>query len=156
MTVEEPAPSTFVYEMRADFGPYLRAARESLGLSIRDAATRAGVSATWMQKLETTGRVRKPTRQLLHTLATVYGLAPAAVEAAAGVRQEPVSDPDVDVHARFASLMLHEELRPPGMTPEWLDSFSVRQKRQILAWIEALLRRGGLPEALAFAQGSSA
>lgn len=134
------------YELDPEFGAYLKTLREGRGLSLRAAAEHLGVPFSYIQRLETRGRAAKPDLPLLERIAALYGVPAGEMETRAGVRREPLADPDRLVHDQFRELTLHPNLRPPGMTEEWLESFSVKQKRQIVQMLRQLgehLKIGG-------------
>ena len=55
--------------MTGELGQELRNVRRMLGLSLKAAATPAGISATYLQKLET-GEVKNPSPNVLHGLSS--------------------------------------------------------------------------------------
>ncbi len=147
-TVEPFARAEYAlyYELSPNFGAYAKGLREARGLSLRAAAEQLGVTFSYVQRLETGGRAAKPTLPLLERIAVVYGAPMGDVEAMAGVRREPLVDPDQLVHQQFRALVLHKDWRPTGMTEDWIDSYSVRQKRQIIQMLRQLgehLKIGG-------------
>ncbi len=117
---------------RAGFGPYIKQLRENAGLSLRQAASHLAVPYSYIQRLETEGRARKPDLEFLEKLATLYGVGVSEMERSAGVRREELEDPLHLVHEQFKAIVMHPMWAPPGMTEDWLESFSVRQKRQII------------------------
>lgn len=120
------------------FGVSLRRWRQAKGLSLRAAAARLEVAFSYLQKLETGGRARPPSIALLQRMVPVYGLSPASV--AAAVRGEVLDAPPGrhPVDRAFALLMTHPALRPEGVDPGWLDSYSLRQKRQLVEFAQKL------------------
>lgn len=127
------------YELDPAFGSFIKSLREARGLSLRVAAEHLGVPFTYIQRLETGGRAAKPELPLLERWATLYGVASSEMETRAGVRREPLRDPERLVHEQFRVLTMHPNWHPPGMTDDWLESFSVKQKRQIIQ----MLRQAG-------------
>lgn len=138
----EPSPLrveyALYYQLDPEFGPYIKALREARGLSLRVASSHVGMPFSYIQRLETGGRASKPELPLLERMAALYGVAASEMEAKAGVRREPLPDPDRLVGQQFAMLMMHAAWRPAGMTDEWLESFSVKQKRQIVQMMRQL------------------
>ena len=65
-----PGPSSRV---STDLGQELRNVRLTLGLSLQAAATPAGISATYLQKLET-GEVKNPSPHILYGLSSALGV----------------------------------------------------------------------------------
>lgn len=128
---------TQVYEYNLGFGDVLRQFRIEKGLSLREVGEHLGKSHSYIQRLETGRRVKKPTLEQLHQIAMLFGRPVAEIERLAGVRREPLLSPDRVVHEQFQALVLEPELRPPGMSEEWLTSFSVRQKQQ---WVYFALK----------------
>lgn len=61
----------------------LRESREVKGLSLREAATKAEISATYLSHLEA-GEVKEPSPHILHRLAGVYGASYADLMTLAG------------------------------------------------------------------------
>ena len=55
----------------SDLGGYLRITRTLVGLSLRKAAAKAGISAAYLSQLET-GAAREPSPRVLHGLAKAY------------------------------------------------------------------------------------
>jgi len=121
------------YDLLPTFGAWLRELRDHRGLSLREAAFRIGCPFSYLQRLETGGRAKKPGLLCLEAVSMAYGVSLGEVEVHAGVRRSELPDPDAEVHHRFRQLMMDPDHRPPGMTVEWCDSFSVTQKRQVLA-----------------------
>ncbi|MCB9796515.1 MAG: helix-turn-helix domain-containing protein [Alphaproteobacteria bacterium] len=142
LSTPRPAPRreyAVYYEFqKEEFGQYIKELRERSGLSLRRAAEHLGVSFGYIQRLETGGRARKPDFELIERLAALYGVRRSEVEAKAGVRKEALEDPHRLLHDQFKVLVMHANWRPPGMTEDWLDSFSVRQKRQIIQMMRQL------------------
>ncbi len=122
--VRRPAP---------DLGRQLRRWRRDRGLSLRDAIVELDVSFSYLQKLETGGKVRPPKLLFLQRIAAVYDVPTAAVFEAAGVTEQRLEDARYSLDRAFSRLVLHERLRPDGMDEAWTASFSSKQKRQ---WIE--------------------
>lgn len=54
-------------------GPFLKSAREDKQLSLRDVERSVGVSNAYLSQLES-GRIREPSPNVLHKLATLYGV----------------------------------------------------------------------------------
>ena len=59
--------------MTDELGQELRNVRHMLGLSLKAAATPAGISATYLQKLET-GEVKNPSPNVLHGLSSTLNV----------------------------------------------------------------------------------
>lgn len=126
------------YELDAGFGAYMKGLRDGRGLSLRAAAAHLGVPFSYLQRLETGGRAAKPDLPLLEKMAALFGVAASEVEARAGVRREPLADPNRLVNDQFRALVMHPAWRAPGMTDEWIESFSSKQKRQIVHMMRQL------------------
>ena len=146
-TLHEPSELARIFgevayyrEHNPGFGPYLRRLREDRGISLRDAAGQLGISFAKLQKMETGGRFRIDSLQLLEQLADLFVRPRKEVLAAAGIRLlEPHEiTHELDEEAAFARLMLHPSLRPLQMDERWLDSFSALQKRQIVEFAKRL------------------
>lgn len=126
---------TWVWRFRDEFGPWLRGLRETHGLTLRQAAQGIGTSFTRLQKLETGGRARPPTMEMLGRLATLYGIDLEQILAEAGFRMEVPGDlrDALRCDDAFAAVVLHPALRPACMDERWLEAFSRIQKAQ---WVE--------------------
>lgn len=145
---EEPQRVEYAlyYELDPAFGSFIKSLREARGLSLRVASGHLGVPFSYIQRLETGGRAAKPELPLLERLAALYGVPASEMENRAGVRREPLLDPERLVHEQFRLLSLHPNWRAPGMTEEWLESFSVKQKRQIVQMLRQVgeqMKAGG-------------
>jgi transcriptional regulator with XRE-family HTH domain len=140
VTAAEPQRVEYAlyYELDPAFGSFIKSLREARGLSLRVTSAHLGVPFSYIQRLETGGRAAKPELPLLERLAALYGVAASEMENRAGVRREPLRDPERLVHEQFRVLALHPNWRSPGMTEEWLESFSVKQKRQIIQMLRQL------------------
>lgn len=138
-TMRPLGDAAFYWRYKADFGNWLRQAREARGLTLRAAAAELDFSFTKLQKLEVSGRNKAPSLSLLQRFATLYGRPLGEVLEAAGV--EVALPPDVYAEVNrddaFAALVLHPALRPMRMDAAWLDSFSSVHKQQ---WVEFALR----------------
>lgn len=116
------------------FGPYLAGLRKERGLSLRDAALLIGISFGYLRKLESAERIPRPSILMLQQVAGAYNVPSAEVFHAAGIQSSTLADHAASVNRVFRRLVLHPRLMPRGMdAPQWLDSFSTRQKSQ---WIE--------------------
>jgi transcriptional regulator with XRE-family HTH domain len=71
----------------SDLGGYLRLTRTLVGLSLRKAAAKAGVSAAYLSQLEA-GAVREPSPRVLYGLARAYASGLPAVKAPLGEVKE--------------------------------------------------------------------
>lgn len=76
-------------ERRGEFGAYLREQRCARGFSLREAASRLGLSAAWLSRIETGGPARVTSGQLLNAFADLYGIPVAEVLDRAGFRVDP-------------------------------------------------------------------
>ncbi|MDP2317161.1 MAG: helix-turn-helix transcriptional regulator [Pseudomonadota bacterium] len=82
-------------EHKATFGPYLRELRVGRGISLRDAATRLGISFAKLQKMETGGRFRIVSAAIFEAVAALFERPLEEVLARAGVRFDaPSAQPD--------------------------------------------------------------
>lgn len=144
-------PALCLREHPPSFGPYLRRLRRERRMSLRDAAGQLGVTFTKLQKMETGGRFRLPTLDLLFALADCYGRPRPEVLAEAGIHLVEADDlaRRADVDRAFADLVLHPDLRPARMTVSWTDAFSPLQKAQ---WIEFARRLAGHPDPAALVE----
>lgn len=139
---------SFYREHNPGFGPYLRKLREGRGLSLRDAADQIGITFAKLQKMETGGRFRIDSLDLLADLADLYLRPREEVLEAAGIRvlePETVAD-NLDEDTAFARLVLHPALRPIRMDERWTDAFSPLQKKQWVEFakrLEAYVHAGG-------------
>lgn len=142
-----PDGTAWIWRHRADFGPWLREQRVSHDLTLKVAADRLGVTLTRLHKLETGGRVRAPSLELIASIAALYGRELDEVIGRAGFKMEvPVELRDAArCDETFAGLVLHPQLRPAAMDERWVESYSRIQKAQ---WVEfarrllALVRDG--------------
>ncbi len=129
----------FYWTYRPEFGPYLRRIRKDRSMTLREASAELGLSFTKLQKMETGGRAKQPTLQLLGRIAALYQRPQEEVleEAGVTIAMPPDVYSDINHESAFAALMLNNSLRPIRMDRAWLDSFSPLQKKQ---WIEFALR----------------
>ena len=111
---------------RADFGPWLREQRQTHELTLKAAADRLGVTLTRLHKLETGGRVRAPSLELIAGIAALYGRELDDVLTRAGFRMEvPAELRDAArCDETFAALVLHPALRPACMDERWVSSWA--------------------------------
>ena len=136
---------TWVWRPRADFGPWLRDQRQARGLTLQTAATRLGVTVTRLHKLETGGRVRAPSLELMAAIAALYDREIDDVIGRAGFKMQlPAELRDARCDETFTALVLHPALRPAFMDERWVESYSRVQKaqwveftRKLLAWAQA-------------------
>lgn len=70
-------------EKKQPLGPFLRAARERRGLTLRAAERAGGVSNAYLSQLES-GKIRQPSPLVLHKLAELYEVPYALVLERAG------------------------------------------------------------------------
>lgn len=136
-------PSFLVMGLSPNLGGALRRWRTRKGLSLRAAAKNLGVSFPYLQKLETGGRARKPSIDLLQRMAVLYDVSTADMFYAANVRKERIEDARESIDRVFRSLVLHEDLRPKGMDERWLSSFSTMQKQQWIEFAQRLMAVSG-------------
>ena len=138
---------TWVWRPRADFGPWLRDQRQAHGLTLQAAATHLGVTVTRLHKLETGGRVRAPSLELIAAIAALYDREIDDVIGRAGFKMQlPVELRDAArCDETFAALVLHPALRPAFMDERWVESYSRVQKAQWVEFARKLLElaRGG-------------
>lgn len=140
--------TAWTWRFRDDFGPWLRDQREALQETLRDTAKALGVSFTVLQKLETGGRAKAPTIELLARIATHFGKDLDLVLTAAGYRMEVPRDlrDALLCDEGFLALTMHPALRPSCMDERWAEAFSRIQKAQWLQFarnLEAHVRGGG-------------
>ncbi len=115
------------------FGPYIAGLRRERRLTLREAAAEIGISNGYLSQIETGERLPKATIPLMDKIAEAYQRPIAEVFAAAGVRPAGAPDRRAQIHRAFRNLVLHPDLVPVGMgAKQWLDSFSTRQKLQII------------------------
>ncbi|MBL8614895.1 MAG: helix-turn-helix domain-containing protein [Deltaproteobacteria bacterium] len=79
-----PQPPALIRRHNATFGPYLRELRVGAGLSLRDAAARLGISFAKLQKMETGGRFRIRSLDLLDNVADLFNVERREVRQRAG------------------------------------------------------------------------
>ena len=138
----------FRWRFSPGFGPYLREARNATGLSLRKVAEAVGVSFTYLQKLETNGRYKAPTPELLTRVARLYGLQVSDVLREGGIQVRTPAEVYVQekLDSAFALLVMDERLRPAGMDEKWLLSLSPLHKQQWVEFaqkLEAVVTEGG-------------
>ncbi len=142
-----PEGAAWTWRPRAEFAPWLREQRLTHGLTLQSAAARLGVSYTRLHKLETGGRVRAPSLELIAAIARLYGHETDLVLTRAGFRvQLPAELRDTArCDETFAALVLHPALRPACMDERWVESYSRIQKAQWVEFARRLweLARGG-------------
>ena len=147
-----PAPA-FVRRHNPAFGPYLRALRVDAGLSLRDASARLGISFAKLQKMETGGRFRIRSLDLLDNVADLFNVGRHEVRQRAGFVEideikvgegTSANDAIVRAHARgvvhgweAALAALMEASRP---LPCQADV------HRLVMWVKELAVRRGSPE----------
>ena len=142
--------TAWTWRFRSDFGPWLRELREAQQQTLRDTAHAIGVSFTVLQKLETGGRAKAPTLELLVRIADHFGQELDLVLSRAGYKMEVPPDlrDAVRCDEAFLALVLHPELRPGCMDERWTEAFSRVQKAQWVQFarkLESYIRGGGAP-----------
>ena len=142
--------TAWTWRPREDFGPWLRELRETTHEALRDAAKALDVSFTVLQKLETGGRAKAPTIELLTRIASHFGKDLDLVLTRAGYKMEVPEDlrDAVLCDEGFLALALHPALRPSCMDERWAEAFSRIQKAQWLEFarnLEAHIKAGGAP-----------
>lgn len=127
--------TAWTWRFREDFAPWLREQREASKETLRDAAKALDVSFNVLQKLETGGRARAPTIELLTRIANHFGKDLDVVLTLAGYKMEVPKDlrDAVVCDEGFLALVLHPALRPSLMDERWAEAFSRVQKAQ---WME--------------------
>lgn len=121
------------------FGPYLAALRRESGLTLREAGAELGVSNGYLSLIETGERLPRPSVTLAQRIAVAFNRPTDEVLAAQGLRPEALIDRSTLIERAFRMLMRHPALSPQGMdAPFWLDSFSTRQKNQIVEFAQKL------------------
>lgn len=124
------------WEARASFGPYLRGLRDAARLSLRAASDKAGVSFSYLAKMETGEKTRPPSITVLQRLARFYGRDLREVMHEAGFRFEMPPEVEARIEsldAQFLRLVTHPELRPMRMDAVVVEMIPPLVKRQ---WIE--------------------
>lgn len=123
---------TWTWRPRPDFGPWLREQRQARELTLKAAADHLGVTVTRLHKLETGGRVRAPSLELIAAIAALYAREVDDVIGRAGFRMQlPAELRDAArCDETFAALVLHPALRPAFMDERWVESYSRVQKAQ--------------------------
>lgn len=121
------------------FGAYLRNLRVERSLSLREAAMALKISFTYLQKLEAGTRTTIPSVLMLQQMAAAYDVPTTQVFAAAGLQVSTIENHAAAIDRVFRRLVLHPRLMPEGMDAKyWIDSFSTRQKRQIIELVQRL------------------
>ena len=150
LSASSEKPPAYVWKPQADFGPWLREQRERRGLSIRALAAETGLSFAKLQRLESGGRQRAPSSEMILGLAIFYGQPVEEVLERAGFRVDV--PPDLKDAARceasFERLVFHPKLRPIRMDDRFADSYSRLQKAQWVDFarkLDAHIRAGGAP-----------
>lgn len=138
----------WVWRFSEDFGPWIRERRTRHGLPLRIAADEIKTSFTKLQKMETNGRVRPPSIEMLLRLANLYGLDPDEMLLRAGFKMEVPEDlrDAMRCDDTFEVLTLHPALRPNCMDERWTEAFSRVQKAQWIQFarkLDAHVRGGG-------------
>jgi transcriptional regulator with XRE-family HTH domain len=148
-----PQPPAFIRRHNATFGPYLRELRVGAGLSLRDTAARLGISFAKLQKMETGGRFRIRSLDLLDNVADLFNVGRDEVRQRAGFVEideikvgegTSANDAIVRAHARgvahgweAALAALMEASRP---LPCQADV------HRLVMWVKELAVRRGSPE----------
>lgn len=103
-------------------GAYLRSLRTALGMSLRDVeeATQREVSNAYLSQVEN-GKVLKPSPNVLHALAEVYGASYAKLMERAGY-VSPVGKAERGKHGRAATYSV--------------DNLSSEEEKQLLDYLE--------------------
>lgn len=129
------------------FGPYLRKLREKKKINLRNASASLGLNYSMLQRMEV-GEPVPPSIELLRGIAYLYGVHLEEVMREAGVNERAMSVLyRMEAWNRsFVSLVTHPLLRPVGMTPRWMQSFSSVQQSQWVIFahrLEQHLQEGG-------------
>lgn len=113
-----------------EFGARVRAKRIELGLKVREAATRLGISTSRLAALErgrsySTDQVTRPSRELVETFARVYSLPLDLLLACAGYECGELAE--LDAESRQLLLMFNS--LPPDRRFLALEVMAVLAKR---------------------------
>lgn len=136
-------------EDSTEFGAYLRHLRKEKGVTLQVASAALGISYGMLHRLEM-GERRIDTIEMLRPIVAYYGV---VLEDA--MRQLGVDDANMramykleTTNLDFIVLMQDADLRPMGMTPQWMEKLSAAQKRHWVEFTERLntyLERGRPP-----------
>lgn len=135
---------------RESFGDFLRAERSRRGLNLRDAAGLLAVSFSFLQRVETNGRVKNPTLAFFRRVAEIYDVPINEVlrQAGAFAAYDHVGPGGTTSDEAFVNLYWRcDALRPERLDGPHLDYYARLQKQQIVQFalkLEAHVRRGGM------------
>lgn len=140
---DDDTQEAVVWRRNPQFPHYIRRARESAGLSIRQAAPAIGVSVAYLSRLENGGPARSPNIGRLYHMADVYGVDRRTMLQHAGVHVEvPPELARFDkLASQFAAAMLDPAVKPALLSEEALHYMSDRLKMQIIEWADKLTRQ---------------
>lgn len=122
-------------------GAYLKSLRSGMDMTLRDAeeATNREVSNAYLSQLEN-GKIAKPSPNVLHTLATLYGVSYAKLMERAGyISPADTTEHEQRVHGRSSRALKHG--RAATFAVENLTSEEEAELLKYLAWYRS--KRGG-------------
>jgi hypothetical protein len=152
-TRQGPPPPAFVRRHNATFGPYLRALRVGAGLSLRDASARLGISFAKLQKMETGGRFRIRSLDLLDNVADLFNVGRLEVRHRAGFVEVDEIKVDDGMKVREAIERAHAR----GVVHGWEAALAALMEasrplpcqadvHRLVMWVKELAVRRGSPE----------
>lgn len=109
-------------------GKTLTAARERKGLSLRDAERSTGVSNAYLSQIEN-GKIAAPSPNVLHKLATLYGISYAVLMREAGYPSAETRPGNTD-GARLAARLGPTSAEEEDALAEYLEFIRSRKSRK--------------------------
>ena len=117
-------------------GPFIRRAREAVGLSTAEASRRIGISRPYLARIER-GEIHLPSRDIVQALSTTLGIRRRDILIAAGFLDMPVrQNPAPQNHRLELDKVLSHPAVAAGLgaivVREFLDNLGVRQQSVML------------------------
>ncbi len=130
----------FVEGKRPEFGQYLRRLRKEKGVTLQVAAKEMGMSYGILHRLETGEKVMDSI-EMLRPIVTYYGLVLEEAMLRLGVDEQAMMAMFKleTSNLEFVVLMEDPDLRPVGMTPQWMEKISAAQKRHFVDFAQSFV-----------------
>lgn len=118
-------------EKHSDIGTFIREQREQAALSLRKLADQAGISNPYLSQIER--GLRKPSAEILKSIATGLSISAETLYARAGLLSEPAetlveaaiaADPDLTPDQREELLTRYREMRESGSESQERDELT--------------------------------
>ena len=148
-----PPPPAFVRRHNPAFGRYLRALRVGAGLSLRDAAAVLGIKVSKLQAMETGGRFRIRSLDLLDNVADLFNVERHEVRQRAGFVEideikvgEGTSAGDAIVRAHARGVVHGWEAALAALMEASRPLPCQADVHRLVMWVKELAVRQGSPE----------